>query len=229
MNNDSYLTFLMQIASSYKSNEFATHQPVLWTYLHETEGPVLELGSGYGSTILLHIYCQEMNRLLFTVDDNPAWLNKFASCASDMHKFILLNRSAHREDASHWKLFLNREDVRSTQWGLVFIDQSPWEARYHSAEILKNNAQILIIHDCDYYPENNKYFGKVIQRLQPYVTEGEYDFSDMFKYSQVYFPEKPWPAPTGPPTLVGSQTISNFKTIHPEKFEREFIKLASSS
>jgi len=229
MNHDNYLTSLMQILS-YKSNEFATHQPVLWTYLNETEGPVLELGSGYGSTMLLHIYCQKMNRILYTVDDNPAWLNKFTSCASDMHRFVLLNKIVgNHEDASHWISFLNREEIRSAQWGLVFIDQSPWEARYHSAEILKNNAQILIIHDCDYYPENNKYFGKVIQRLQPYSTEGEYDFSDMFKYSQVYFPKKPWPAPTGPPTLAGSQTISNLKPVKSEDFEKKFIQLAFSS
>ena len=227
-NNYDLLTSLMQIAS-YKSNEFATHQPVLWTYLHETDGPILELGSGYGSTLLLHLYCRTMNRVLCTVDDNPAWLNKFTPCNSDMHRFILLNKSGgNHEDASHWISFLNREDVRSTRWGLVFIDQSPWEARYHSAEILKNNAQILIMHDCDYFPENNKYFGKVIQHLQPYSTEGKYDFSDMFTYSQVYFPGKPWPAPTGPPTLAGSQTMSNLKTIDPEEFEKEFIKLAFS-
>ena len=219
MNNDSYLTFLIQAVSSYKSNEFATHQPVLWTYLHETEGPVCELHSVMEAQ---YYYTYIARKCFFTVDDNPAWLNKFASCASDMHKFILLNRSAHREDASHWKLFLKFvEIVLSHSNGALSLLINHRGSRYHSAEILKNNAQMFfIIHSCDYYPENNKYFGKVIQRLQPYVTEKQ--LSDMFKYSQSYFRKnRGLRLQDRPPLWVVEQSQISKQYIL-EKFERSY-------
>ena len=39
---------------------------------------------------------------------------------------------------------------------------------------------------------------------------GIYDFGDLFRYFRVYFPANPWPAVTGPPTLLGSDFESDF-------------------
>ncbi len=55
----------------------------------------------------------------------------------------------------------------------------------------------MIIHDVDYFPDNN-IFGKKIDKYK-------YDFSDCFTKWKLYYPKK-FAYHTGPPTLVGSNT-----------------------
>ena len=219
--------FLSLLSAEDKNNRFtwdawSTHQPVLYAVAKSTTGPIIEFGCGNGSTDLLHKICQKEGRTLITLDDDLRWLNKFAKKYlgrgyspdnSGWHKFYFVpgKNLANLEDPSHWVDFMEKlELLSSLDFDVCFIDQAPWLARYETVKKMRNKARFVIVHDFDYFPMN-KVFGKTIKPIlnnQP----GEFDFSDVFSNFRVFFPKQPWPADTGPPTLLGS----NFEVSFPE-------------
>jgi len=203
---------------NWKTEVYSTHQPFLMHYLMKTSGPVLELGCGHGSTHLLHAYCEKANRPLLTVENDYDWMSKFLHYQTKDHQFMSVGKAIDHEDGSPWNIFLDSKIAQSTRWGLVFIDQSPWNGRTRSIQKLKDNGDILLVHDADFFPHNG-IFGtehKPVTRDVP----GEYTFDDIFNCAEMYWPPTPWPGYTGPPTLVGSQIIS---LDHPSMFTEEYI------
>lgn len=202
-----------QVVFNHKWNGWATHQPVLYTIAMKTTGPIIEFGSGNNSTDLLHEICKKDKRLLITLDDNLEWFNKFKEKYlgdgyeldnSGWHKFFFVSGDINNSDPSHWVNFLDNFDlIKSTRFDLCFVDQSPGGARTATINRLKNSAQYIILHDCDMYV-----CGELGTQIQPLDSvnniPGVYDFSKTFRYFKVFFPLKPWPAPSGPPTLLGS-------------------------
>jgi len=209
----------MNFKFSHRENGFATHQPVLYVILKLTSGPVIEFGCGEGSTELIHELCKKEKRKVISLDDNFEWLQKHKEkYESEQSKFIYVPKSntSDPEDASHWQKILKTEEIGKTDWDVVFIDQSPWMARYYTLLTFKDTAQYIIIHDCDYFPDNN-IFGKTIKRVNR--KKGKYLFDDVFKYYKIYYPLKPWPYNiTGPPTLLGSNIVSKLPKIKYKKF-----------
>lgn len=197
-----------EIKFSHWTDPYYTHQPVLYEMAMRTSGPIIEFGCGYGSTDLLHEVCKENKRLLISVDDNLEWLNIFKEKYkgdSEWHKFIFVpgKLSKDSDDPQHWINFLsNFELLKICRFDICFIDQHPWLGRVETIKHMKDKAKFIILHDCDYFPTNG-IFGKTIR---PIVNNrpGVFDFSDIFTYSKVYFPLRPWPVWTGPPTLLGS-------------------------
>lgn len=167
---------------------FGTHKDILDYYVKISSGDILELGTGNTSTSIVKKYINETpSRKLVSVDNDEDWLNKMLidHPPSANHNYILVH---------DWDYVLNELSTR--KWGVVFIDQKPWEARTASLQTFKNTADYIIIHDVDYFPKNN-IFGKVLNQF-------EFDFSDQFKDWKLYYPRGKWPSPTGPPTLVGT-------------------------
>ena len=135
--------------------------------------------------------------------DNSGW-HKFYYVAGKNLKDL--------ENPAHWVDFMENFDLlTSVDFDVCFIDQSPWLARYETIKRMKNKARFVIVHDVDYFPMNN-IFGKTIKPTAN-MQEGEFDFSDVFSTFRVYFPNKPWPGGTGPPTLLGSNFEENFPEI----------------
>ena len=98
-----------------------------------------------------------------------------------------------------WNKFINELYIDyNNPYSIVFIDSSPWESRIQAYNHFKNSAEYILIHDVDYFPNNN-IFGKKI-------SNDNFDFSDIFTKWALYYPEKPWPSISGPPTLVGTNT-----------------------
>lgn len=161
-----------------KTDPYQTHVPVLIEALRHVHGPVLEMGSGEGSTPLLH---ELGNDLTVTLDHDAAWINKYRSQYDiNKHWFLCLN-------FQEMIMFCEVDDIRwMNGWGLVFIDQGDWQNRWDCLLALKNKARIIILHDSDVYAKR---------------LEG------MFKYSRTVMPAEPWPAETGPPTFLASDTI----------------------
>lgn len=214
------LTSHAQIEFAHKWNDWATHQPVLYTIAMSTTGPIIEFGCGDSSTGLLHEICKKNKRLLISIDDNLEWLNKFALKYKDdsaWHQFFFVPDKANNVDASHWIKFLdNFELLRTVQFDLCFVDQSPWQARTETILRLKDKVKFIILHDCDCLAN---ILGTTIQVLDPknYIP-GIYDFSNIFKYFKVYFPLAPWPGQSGPPTLLGSNIESNLPSVNYENY-----------
>lgn len=187
-------TFLLR----HEQNDFYTHQPVLIQALKISTGDVLELGCGEGSTELIHRYCAKHNRNVVTVEDDSEWISRYRDrFTTDNHKFVHTNNWVESLD-----LF------SKTHWGLVFIDQQGWHNRVSSFRIMRDNADYIILHDCDYFPENGL-MGFVVKpySLSPYSV-GERNWSDEIKYYKEFHPNKPlcWTGTklTGPPTLLAS-------------------------
>jgi len=175
----------------HRTNEYASHQPVLIEILRRTSGPVLELGSGEGSTRLLHHLC-DGNRYLLTVDDNLEWLERYEELSNISHGFL-------REDLDK---ITKRDLITRVEWEVVFLDQGDWNSRTECLMYFKDRARFIILHDSLYYPSNG-IFGKLIKPLGK-EEEAEATYDDVFKFYKEYYPIKPWNSEFGIMTLVGS-------------------------
>lgn len=185
----------------HRINAFATHQPVLVDIYRKLskEGAILELGSGLGSTELLHRLCLKDNRKLITVDDSAEWLSKYnETFCSKNHSYIECRLDK----------IIDNKDIVDNEYELVFIDQGEWLSRFETLKYFKDKARFIILHDSDYYPTKGV-FGTCIKPLVPFEEPGIYDYSDQFKYFKEFWPIKPWPAESGAPTLLAS----NFESV----------------
>lgn len=126
--NDYYTMYshLLHVTGDYDS-----HRPMLWMALeHIKPGLAVEFGCGYGSTQLLHRYCQMQARNFISFETNAEYAKKFPTIVTKIGDYFWAN--AH-----------NNEPVT-----IVFIDSAPGEQR---AALLKYwaNTPVLIVHDTE--------------------------------------------------------------------------------
>ena len=182
---------------------YSTHRPFLKFYVQQTTGDIIEFGTGHGSTGFIMDLIKGSPRKLISVESDPKWFEdmKKAYPENEQHQYILVK---------DWKDFLSQAPKEN--YSIVFIDQSPWEARKWTLDHFKDTAEYVIIHDVDYFPTNG-IFGKCI-------TKFKFDFSDCFKNYKTYYPLEPWFYFTGIPTLVGTNTgkeiFQNVEGMHPD-------------
>lgn len=137
---------------------FYTHRPYLQKELDDLMSKalyhpvhILELGVGDGSSELLHNFAQKHNNAsVLGLETDRSW----ASNTKDRYKLPNYNI----QYIPSWK------DVYCTIpdqfYDLIFIDQSPWEARIEALEYFssKDSFSTAILHDYDYYnPNDYKY------------------------------------------------------------------------
>jgi hypothetical protein len=124
----------MELDESYFS-----HIPLLAAAVAKTAGPVLELGAGLGSTLMLHGLCGAMGRQLVTLDSDQDWLNKFTNLSRSWHQLKFVN--------SFHDLLEYRKD-----WGMAFVDHGIPEQRGQSVLHLQDTAALIVCHDtCHYF------------------------------------------------------------------------------
>jgi len=99
--------------------------------------PVLELGAGLNSTLLLHGLCGYNNRKLVTLESNMDWLNTFNNLKRDWHEIKLVGN------------FKNLPEYNQ-EWSLALVDHGIAEQREDSAFALKN-VPIVVCHDSCHY------------------------------------------------------------------------------
>lgn len=158
---------------------YSTHQPVLYEAVMKTGGPVVELGCGHGSTLLLHKLCEKYGRELLTLESDRAWFEQFVSLATPRHQFGLV---------FDWDGIVLNEYIVGVPWDVALVDQSTFEQRAAAVIALKDKVKFIVLHDCDYF-----------------LTHTLLDYDELFKYHKEFLPLKPWPhPPTGPPTLLAS-------------------------
>jgi len=125
-------------------NGFGSHKLALLAasiLTTEHSGPVMEMGCGYHSTILLHqIVVVEQKRYLLSTDTDREWLSKFkANMSSTIHQFRHINQT------SEW----NHVGIDRPRWSIVFIDHKPGERRVIDIIRLANLSDIIIVHDTE--------------------------------------------------------------------------------
>lgn len=118
-----------------------SYKPLLWEGLERTDGDVIEMGVGKGSTLLLHDYTFEKQRELYSYESNPAWLEKFEYLTSRHHTLSDVGMGFNFD----WGIV--HEWHR--QVGLVFIDHAPGERRKVDIALFANKAQIIVAHDTE--------------------------------------------------------------------------------
>lgn len=109
---------------------WCNHRYFLWEALQATEGsdlPVAEFGSGDGSTPFLRKYCEDAGRVFISYDGNQEWADKCGSI------FIPDWRPA---------------DIYKP-YSVVLIDHAPGEHRHEAIAILKDLADVIVIHDTE--------------------------------------------------------------------------------
>lgn len=120
-------------------NFYNSHRPMLWMALeHIKPGLVVEFGCGYGSTPLLHRYCEMQERGFISFETNNAYARNFTPSTALVADYL---------DIDMDRLNSYLEPVT-----IVFIDSAPGEQR---AELLKRwaNTPVLIVHDTE--PESD--------------------------------------------------------------------------
>ncbi len=112
---------------------YFSHIPLLVAAVLNTTGPVLELGAGSGSTLLLHGLCGVMKRSLTTLESDYRWLSKFMNFARPWHELVFV--TGFRGLAFYKK-----------EWGLAFVDHGIMEQREASIRALQH-VPVLVVHD----------------------------------------------------------------------------------
>ncbi len=113
------------------------HRPLLWLALENTKGDVLEIGMGDGSTPYLNDYCKRTGRSLYSYESNDLYFDKYKYLQSSFHKIDIIR---------DWNLF----HFLKEPLGVALIDHAPPERRHIDAIALKDNAEIVIVHDAEH-------------------------------------------------------------------------------
>ena len=112
---------------------FLSHTPVLTATCLITTGPVLELGAGFGSTLILHGICGTQKRRLLTIENDKTWMGAFNFYKRTWHKFKLVDS------------FINLPEYKE-EWGLAFVDHGILGQRGIALEAVKD-IPIVVAHD----------------------------------------------------------------------------------
>lgn len=124
---NSRIVFVAEALSWESFTDYDSHRPLLARCLDLTKGPVIELGAGWGSTLLLEKYCKGKCRPFFSGDTNGEWARRFAATTkiTSYHNLVPINGV------------------------LLFIDSNPGEDRAKLIERWANFAHVIIVHDTE--------------------------------------------------------------------------------
>lgn len=101
-----------------------SHMASLVTMVMNTDGPVLEMGSGDFSTPLLHAVCSRSKRFLLTTDTDKKWLNYFIDLETEWHAFQYI--PVYEDDWSRNPKPQQWDQVGTDRhWSVVFVDHRP--------------------------------------------------------------------------------------------------------
>ena len=160
---------------------YGTHLPVLAAIAAITKGPILELGAGNFSTLLLNAMARAQQRKIYTLEADMAWLRTFEDIdlASDLHVFM------HVTDGwNGWNSMI--DSLPEQEWSIAFIDQTPGQTRLETLLHLQDRAEYLIVHD-----SCNSFFAGVDHALSEFKYQMTY--SNMIAPTTVVSNKSPIP------------------------------------
>jgi len=132
---------------------FGSHILPLVASLWITDGPILEMGSGWYSTPVFHRISLLQRRRALTAESNYQWLQHFFFFASDYHHIYYVNVS---EDATpglsdNINTVYSWDDIGNQieDWDVVFIDQAPALRRKIDMERIRARSKLILVHDTE--------------------------------------------------------------------------------
>lgn len=118
---------------------WGSHMSALISCVCSTDGPVLEVGAGYYSTLILHAICVTQGRPLVTVEGDFGFLQVFKDYFRDSHVLI------------HDQGYINLEaTISGRYWSVVFLDEAPGARRGESLGLIAKHPEMagyVVIHD----------------------------------------------------------------------------------
>lgn len=160
------------------TNSYYTHQEFLENIIKKTNGNILEIGSGHGSTPFILELIKDSNRKLVSLETNPDWYKNMSDRYPTTDNHIW-------EHAENYNILF--EKYLYEKWSIVFIDSEPWESRADAIRFFYNKTEYILIHDADYL-----------------LTHNLIDPNQYFNNVCMCYPKEPYPYVTGPPTMVCS-------------------------
>jgi hypothetical protein len=147
----------------------ATHIMLLMRVFDLSEGDVLEVGTGYFSTLLLHWLSSITHRHVYSYESKEYWYERAKKYESKYHHIVL---------CKDW----DSADFDKKHWGMVFIDHGPNSRRAVDIPRFANIADYIVIHDTQ--PDQ-----KHVNLPQDYHYERVWP---LFKYRYDYKKVLPW-------------------------------------
>ena len=144
-----------------------SHLPILIKLVLMTDGPILELGTGFYSTPVLHWLCAEKNRKLVSYDSSDKYIEIAKNYITDWHEVRFV---------TDWsKINISRH------WGLVFVDHYPAQQRRLEIERVANNADYVIAHDSELEHDKDYQYSKVAP-----LFKHRYDYNKFYPPTVVF-------------------------------------------
>jgi hypothetical protein len=155
------------------------------------------------------------DRKLVSLESNLEWFNKYKEMTDSFHKLyhVEADNDDNLETGNKWVEFIKKNNLNDFE--IVFLDSSPWSSRKCCFEYYLNQAKIIIIHDFDYFPNNN-IIGSVINKETKNYNGKNYEKINcnldgiVKNYKLFYPPLEHFPSFTGPPTLVCSNIMNDY-------------------
>lgn len=173
-------------------SSYYTHRKILIKELEkissEKNSICLEFGVGHGSSPIFKDFLEKNDKMnVISYETDLEWFNNIKNLYSEKNYIFTHTKN--------WNDLLVEENFKE-EYDLIFVDQSPWEARIKTIDIVGHKSKIIILHDYDYY-------NKGVCNNQFSVNEGSFFYE---KYSKNFdlipnFEELP-------PTLI---MINKFK------------------
>ena len=128
-------------------NPFYTHQKYLRDELAklnlEQKSICLEFGTGDGSGCIINEFLEKNDNLsVYSFESNYEWFTSMAK------KYKAKNY--HFNFVYNWNDYLRRKSFEDI-YDVVFVDQTPWEARIKTIDRLKHKTKTFILHDYDFF------------------------------------------------------------------------------
>ncbi len=114
------------------SPDWGSHIPILIKCLELSEGPVLELGMGASSTILLHSLCFAQDRLLVSYENDGRFIEQFKNFQTPTHQIHFVEDWA--------KIDIDKP------WAVALVDHKPALQRKEEIKRLTDTL-FVVVHD----------------------------------------------------------------------------------
>ena len=161
---------------------------------------IVELGIGNGSSPLMYEFCKNNpDSKVLSFESNSVWFEQIFEKYGNLPNYIFNLIEDWNELESH---------LNEKKYDLVFVDQSPWEARISSIDFLKDKTKVFILHDYDFYNKSENDW--VLEPCNDIFINDETSWISK-KYSEEFNFEDNYD--TLPPTLVMKKKIKR-KTIN---------------
>lgn len=141
-----------------------THIPLLVRVFDISKGDVLEVGTGYFSTLILHWLATVTKRQVYSYESRKYWYERAKVYETEFHHIVF---------APDW----DKADFGKKHWGMVFIDHGPDIRRPKEIAKLYRKCDYMVVHDTE--PARDKQYG--YSAIYP-----------LFKYRYDYKKVKPW-------------------------------------